>query len=183
MPAIKDQFKRERNAMALFGCGELEAIRLNDGQPLRHRGSSAMLYLNQRQSAFKRGIRWEITFPEWISLWLSSGKFELRGRGVGCYCMARHGDIGPYKVGNVSIQTCAQNSRDGIEKARPAIALADTDRTGTGRGWTYRSGTRYARRPYQVVVARKYVGAFATQQAAEEAYRAAAVRHIEGVLS
>jgi hypothetical protein len=169
--------------MAFLGCDERTAILLNDGMPLRKKRSKAMLYLYQRQSSFKRGIAWEITFPEWLSVWLESGKFEQRGVGVGSYCMARHGDAGPYKVGNVSIQTCTQNSRDGIEKARPAIALADTDRTGTGRGWTYRSGSRYTRRPYQVVVASKYVGAFATQHAAEHAYRLAAAIHRGEALS
>ena len=180
MPRIKDPAKRERNAMAFFGCDEQTAIRLNDGLHLRQKRSKAMLYLYQRQSSFKRGIAWEITFPEWLSVWLESGKFEQRGVGVGSYCMARHGDAGPYKVGNVSIQTCVQNSRDGIEKARPAIDKCEKRPAGNGRGWTFRSGEKHSTRPYQVMVSRKYVGCFATQKEAEDAYRIAAASHSVG---
>lgn len=37
--------------------------------------------------------------------------------------------------------------------------------------------------PYQVMVGKKYIGFFADQQAAEEAYRYAVSVHLEGFLS
>ena len=114
---MKDPAKRERNAQKLFGVSEAEAIALNDGLPLRTVDSKAMRYLSQRQSAIgKRGIAWKINFSEWLSIWLASGKWDKRGVGRGSYCMARHGDAGPYAVGNVSIQLCTINSRDGLNK-------------------------------------------------------------------
>jgi hypothetical protein len=182
MPNIKNSAIRERNSLIFLGCSEMEAIRLNGDIPLRAMGSCAQKYFHQRQAAFKRGIGWEITFPDWLEIWQASGKWDLRGCGKGRFCMARNGDAGPYKVGNVSIQLCTQNSRDGIKKARATInrkPAGGSFNTGTGRGWTYRCGHK---KPYQVVVARKYVGVFATQMAAEDAYRAAAAVHRGQVL-
>lgn len=181
MPVIKDPAIRDRNSMLFYGCCEAEAINLNDGLPLRQKGTPAYRYYSQRHSAHARGIGWEITFREWLSVWIESGHLNERGVGIGGYCMARHGDQGPYKVGNVSIQTVQQNSRDGIEKARPAInarasRAGHSGNLGLGRGWTYRD--KGVRR-YQVLIADKYVGCFLTQEEAEAAYRAAvAERHV-----
>lgn len=178
MPAIKNPAIRERNSLLFLGCSEHEAIRLNGGLPLRAHGSFAQRYLYQRQAAFKRGVGWEITFPEWLEIWIASGQWINRGSGIGKFCMARNGDIGPYKVGNVSIQLCTQNSRDGIKKAHEAInrkAKGGAFNTGKGRGWTFRAGRL---NPYQVLVGKKYIGIFSTQQAAEEAYRVACEVHL-----
>jgi uncharacterized protein YoaH (UPF0181 family) len=72
-------------------------------------------YHSHRQRAKKRGIDWEITFPEWWQIWQDSGKWEQRGlarRWAGSYCMARYGDCGPYSAQNVYICTCVQNTID-----------------------------------------------------------------------
>lgn len=174
MPIIKDPAKRERNALLLFGCTEAEAIAANGGAPTREPNSPAVRYLHQRTTAGIRGIEWAISFPDWMRIWLDSGYWALRGRGIGRYCMARHGDTGPYSATNVSIQLCTDNSRDGIRKARPAIAANQTQHAGHGRGWTYREK---AARPYQVMVSKKYIGCYSTQCEAESAYRAAVVIH------
>ena len=182
MPEIKDAAKRERNAQKFFGCSEADAMALNAGRPLRQRevDSVASRYLSQRARANRRGIAWDITLPEWVAIWIASGKWDMRGRGKGKYCMAREGDIGPYKVGNVSIQLVEQNSRDGIKVAQKNLRAAGTDAShkqcGKGRGWTYIK--RSKSNPYQVVVAKKYIGSFPTQKSAEEAYRVAAGRHV-----
>lgn len=65
-----------------------------------------------RGTAKVRSIAWEFTFEEWCKVWEDSGKWLLRGRRKGCYCMARIGDVGPYRAGNVEIITAAQNTRD-----------------------------------------------------------------------
>ena len=54
----------------------------------------------------------ELTFEDWYDLWQKSGHWEERGRGKGQYVMSRVGDKGPYKIGNVFIQTNAQNIKD-----------------------------------------------------------------------
>jgi hypothetical protein len=114
----------------------------------------------QRRQAKQRDIEWLLTFDEWFGLWQESGKWEMRGKRAGQYVMARKGDVGPYSVGNVFICTHAKNVSDGSR-----INL------GTGRGWTYRANARGC--PYQVVVAHRYVGVYATQAEAEAAYIAA----------
>jgi hypothetical protein len=74
--------------------------------PLRH------AFCHQSWEARNRGIRWELSFDQWLSVWEGSGNLENRGRGKDKYCMARHGDEGPYSVENVYITTNSQNLSD-----------------------------------------------------------------------
>lgn len=121
-------------------------------------------FKQQRWRALDRGIAWELTFDEWLAIWMASGHFAERGKRAGQYVMGRKGDIGPYSVGNVYICLFTQNIKDAF------INNPITSVLGSGRGWTYRTG---ARKPYQVVVSKKYIGVFATQHEAEAAYQSA----------
>jgi hypothetical protein len=76
-------------------------------------------YQIQRIHAKDRGISFELTFDEWMNIWEQSGKFELRGRGKGKYCMSRIGDTGPYALGNVYINLNEINAHDGM-KGKPS---------------------------------------------------------------
>jgi hypothetical protein len=69
-------------------------------------------YFSQQYSAARRGIEFLLSFEEWLDIWRSSGKLSKRGRGKGKYCMARLGDRGPYKVGNVEIILDEKNKSD-----------------------------------------------------------------------
>ena len=69
-------------------------------------------YKTQRFNALKRGIGFEISFDDWSSIWIQSGKWDQRGKGANKYVMSRHNDIGPYKVGNVAIKTQEENSSE-----------------------------------------------------------------------
>lgn len=60
-------------------------------------------YNIQKSNAKSRGIPFEISFEDWRDIWVSSGKWEQRGRRRGNYCMMRYGDAGAYAVGNVLI--------------------------------------------------------------------------------
>jgi hypothetical protein len=79
-----------------------------------------MAYKNKLKEAFascksdatRRGVEWRLTFDEWLSIWQASGHLHERGQGAGKYCMARHGDIGPYATDNVKIITHSENSRE-----------------------------------------------------------------------
>lgn len=113
-------------------------------------------FKQQRWRALARGIEWELTFDEWLSIWTASGHFAERGKRAGQYVMGRKGDICLF----------TQNIKDAFIN-NPHYT--HTSVLGTGRGWTYRAG---ARKPYQVVVSKKYIGVFATQHEAEAAYRA-----------
>lgn len=70
---------------------------------LRHR------YLVQRGDAKRRGIGFELTYDEWLDIWISSGHLHERGRRRGQYVMARFGDRGSYAVDNVKIVTTEAN--------------------------------------------------------------------------
>lgn len=171
MPTITDPIKRERNAQAFFGCSESAAIGMNDGLPLRSKGSKALAYLVQRQAAKRRGIEWLLSFEQWLAIWMASGNWENRGCGVGRFCMARHGDAGPYAVGNVTIQSSQQNSFDGGFGGKSKGTRQVGCNAGGGRGWAL------ARGKFQVMVGKTYIGTFASQAEAEAAYQSACDVH------
>lgn len=62
--------------------------------------------------AKQRNVPFELSYDEWINIWLASDKYDLRGTGKGKYCMSRKGDIGPYAVNNVFIQLHTNNIID-----------------------------------------------------------------------
>ncbi len=121
MPLITDAALVEQHTLRIYGCTLAEALAANGGEPLRKYGLAASRYCYQRQAAYTRGVEWRITFPQWKAVWDESGKWAERGTGKAGYCMSRRGDVGPYAVGSVFIQPCTQNSREGIERARPAM--------------------------------------------------------------
>lgn len=88
-------------------------------------------FLRQRASAFHRGVGWALTFEEWVGIWLDSGKWWERGRGRGKYVMARTGDRGPYKVGNVRIDLHENNAREGNQTRIRSIDLTSMPICGT----------------------------------------------------
>lgn len=174
MPLMKDPVKIERNCWRIYGCSLEDALRLNADQPLRLARSPAMRFYDQKKAADKRGIEWELTFPQWLSIWQGSGKFEQRGRGNG-YVMGRNGDVGPYAAGNVYICTAGQNSKDGYLKvpaaeraAKRAMNPDAKKRLGSGRGWTYIE--KCTTNPYQVMVGSDRLGSFPTVEEARAAY-------------
>jgi hypothetical protein len=71
------------------------------------------LYLRFRanqDNAKRRGIDFELSFGEWLNIWLNSGVFHLRGgRKPDQYVLARYGDQGPYAMGNVRVITKREN--------------------------------------------------------------------------
>jgi hypothetical protein len=71
-------------------------------------------YNSHKYHAKRRGIGFNLTFEEWMTIWTESGKWELRGVRRGCYVMARFGDVGPYAIGNVKIILHEINSVEGL---------------------------------------------------------------------
>jgi hypothetical protein len=70
------------------------------------------IYANSKSNAKSRGINFTLTFEEWYDVWQASGKWEERGKKKGQYVMSRKGDVGPYAIGNVFIQSMADNCRE-----------------------------------------------------------------------
>ena len=70
-------------------------------------------FLHHKNNANSRGIPFKLSYEEWLDIWEKSGKLHLRGRGKGKYCMCRIGDLGGYELGNVFIDLCTYNTREG----------------------------------------------------------------------
>lgn len=72
-------------------------------------------YENHKGRAKNSNIGFSLTFDQWKNIWekaLGPNWFEKRGTKSHNYCMARNKDKGPYKIGNVSIKTMSENSRE-----------------------------------------------------------------------
>lgn len=69
-------------------------------------------YRNHKDGAKVRNIPFLLTFEDWLNIWITSGKYDKRGRNKGQYVMCRKNDAGPYAIGNVYIETNAHNTRD-----------------------------------------------------------------------
>lgn len=86
-----------------------------------HDPSVKCRYWQQINNAKRRGIEFNMSYEEWLYVWLSSGHFDQRGKGRNKYVMARHGDTGPYEIGNVKIVTNYVNCSEataGIKKTK-----------------------------------------------------------------
>jgi hypothetical protein len=81
-------------------------------------------YYKHREHATARGIPFLLTFDQWWGLWRPH--WEERGYGRGRYCMARHGDKGPYASGNVAIVTNEQNTAEWL-RSRSLRQRKDSD--------------------------------------------------------
>lgn len=57
-------------------------------------------------------IEMKLSFEEWIDIWYKSGKWHLRGNGIGKYVMSRIDDLGHYEKGNVRIIESVKNSSE-----------------------------------------------------------------------
>lgn len=96
-------------------------------------------------------IEFRLTFEEWLSIWLASGKLLQRGIRQGQYCMSRKGDLGHYEVPNVFIQLSTQNSREG-KLGRPSSLKGRTSPM-KGRKQTEESNKK--RREARLALAKK----------------------------
>ncbi len=66
-----------------------------------------------RKDILGNPINWNLTFDEWLNIWITSNKWHLRGCGIGKYCMSRKGDLGDYSIDNVEIKEFTQNTSEG----------------------------------------------------------------------
>ena len=79
-------------------------------------------FYGQKACAKARGISFELSFAQWLSIWTESGHFHERGTLKDQYVMARFRDRGPYAVGNVRIITGAQNRAEQVGIVTPEHA-------------------------------------------------------------
>ena len=91
-------------------------------------------YQDQKATAKKRGIEFLFEFDQWKNWWIDSGKWELRGRKVGCYQMCRYKDSGPYADWNVYCGTITQNRKEySIGRPLPDSVKEKVSKTMSGR--------------------------------------------------
>jgi hypothetical protein len=96
-------------------------------------------FYEHRQNARRRNIEFNLTYDEWMNIWVQSGHWNERGRGLGKYAMCRYGDQGPYEVGNVYIDLCevnAQQARLGDKNTKAHIAKIRKALTGKKKTMT-----------------------------------------------
>jgi hypothetical protein len=77
--------------------------------------SPRQAYNSQKNCARQRGIPWELTFEIWSAWWreqLGPDWFQLRGKRIGQYVMARHGDIGAYSIENIKCILHTANTKE-----------------------------------------------------------------------
>lgn len=145
--------KKDVDAFQRFGCtfDELQAYK---------RTGVHVPYSAQKRSAKCRGIPWEISLPEWVSVWEASGKMHLRGKGAGKYVMSRPGDVGAYEVSNVTIKLGSENNSEATEQwiGKPKKAV-------TGVHLLYPNGPN----PWMAKYKGKSLGVFKTAEAASSA--------------
>lgn len=87
-------------------------------------------YRQQKSEAKRRGIPFLLTFDEWWEVW--EPYWAHRGRRSDQLVMARHGDVGPYAVGNIKIITARENRLERRkltpEESGSPLACADVER-------------------------------------------------------
>lgn len=118
-------------------------------------------FYEQKYTAGKRGIGWELSLWQWWTIWRESGHWAKRGGGQG-YVMCRKGDTGPYAVGNVFIATGRQNCSEG-NKIRTHLPI--------GVMKAQRCKDRYMAHR-SINGDRRYLGTFSTPEEAHAAYLA-----------
>lgn len=68
-------------------------------------------YNDQKGSAFKRGIPFNLTFEQWDNWFLSQGvdRNIPQGKDGSCWCMCRFNDTGAYDLNNIYLDTNSNN--------------------------------------------------------------------------
>ena len=80
------------------------------------------LFRQQIKNANRRHIRWNLSFEEWVDIWLESGRLQDRGPKPEQYCLSRYNDVGAYEVGNVEVKTNRENCREnGLNRPRSLV--------------------------------------------------------------
>jgi hypothetical protein len=75
-------------------------------------------YDQHKYRAERRGIPFELTFKQWLTIWQDSGHLRERGHRQGQYVMARFFGGGSYKIGNVRIIPAEDNNHFVSAEAR-----------------------------------------------------------------
>jgi hypothetical protein len=92
----------------------------SNGACLQCFASPRYRFLAHRAHAKARGIRFMLSYQQWLDLW--GDKLPMRGRGLGRLCMARRRDRGGYQRHRVEIVAHNKNVEDGWDYKRGLAA-------------------------------------------------------------
>ncbi len=158
------QKRREQKYWSTHGMSETEFNSINDkSTPYWHRPIGC--FKRQKQNSRTRGIEWKLTFAEWWAIWSASGKWDERGRGSG-YCMARHGDTGPYEIGNVKIIPGPENQAEYIRRYWKQVRNGEKPLPKN-----YRAKKTHCKRGHEFTEENTYVPPGTTQRTCKECRR------------
>lgn len=91
------------------------------------------VFLRFRQNAKRYGLRADLTFAQWWSVWRDSGKWDERGRGFG-YCLCRWDTNQAFTLSNVRVVRGDERSRDSYILKPAAMRAAKSKMTRESRG-------------------------------------------------
>ena len=103
---------RNRTYLAKHGM-TAEFQEMQKARNIKYRGTIHGTFMSHKHRAKQCGIVFNLTFSEWWSLWepLWDGR---AGDNTTYLVMCRTGDTGPYELGNVRIDTRANNNREAL---------------------------------------------------------------------
>lgn len=104
--------RREARSIKTYGCSHAEVEQINQGMALTDIGSPAYMYFRDSMNAKKRGLRFDITLPQWMDLFDIGGGLSNRCREQDGLVLGRIDKSGHYTIDNVRVVTLAENSRD-----------------------------------------------------------------------
>jgi len=98
--------KRNRSEAALinrYGCGSKKLQDILIAFP-----DARTRYNDTRRNVKARGIEWKMSFCEWATAWIESGKLHRRGRKNGGFCMVLRDMFGSFEIENVMIVSLSE---------------------------------------------------------------------------
>ncbi len=101
---------REQRCQRRFECSYAEYRAINGRSNTMRR--MALDYTQQKTNAQSRGIGWNLSLPDWVDAWKSSGK--LGQRRLGGYVMTRIDLNQPFSKDNIKIVKHSESSESSI---------------------------------------------------------------------
>jgi hypothetical protein len=95
---------------ATYPLAVAQGIDLRDAYKKYHAHRGNCHVSHNKTDRRKNRILMKFSFDEWLMIWIESGHWHERGRHKDEYVMARKGDLGHYKKGNVDIVLSGTNS-------------------------------------------------------------------------
>ena len=118
--------KRKRRRCISWGCkrraGKKKGGRCETcaSRLFRLRNDDRYAYHNLKRSAAKRGIKFELSFEDFMEFCCITGYLEMRGKEPHSFTIDRIKTWMPYTMGNIRILTYADNVSHKYEEARDA---------------------------------------------------------------